>query len=257
MRALSLVRAWLHGIGAFLAVTAAFVLALSLAISGPPTAEEMTGLSQVSSTAGAEISRAARGFGARLCEVLGPHGDIGGCPQRVAQAPPAAEPPPPLPRAPVATPPIVLSDVETRSADDLLGGTDGPVMRAPPPAAEQSAEAARPRTAPRASPHPRASQERRARAVVSLRPPVTAEALAIARDVSARLREAAPMAPPIRSETAPPPAPTKPSPASRDPYWEDEPPYYEEDRAYRDDRSPYYEDERGYYEDEYYPDETW
>ncbi|MBL8552056.1 MAG: hypothetical protein JNJ73_18865 [Hyphomonadaceae bacterium] len=47
----SLVRAWAIGLGAFAAVTAAFLLALTIMVSGPPTWSEMRGLSEIASSA--------------------------------------------------------------------------------------------------------------------------------------------------------------------------------------------------------------
>ncbi|QGZ94335.1 hypothetical protein [Terricaulis silvestris] len=113
---LSLIRNWLLGLGLFAGGTAAVAVALSFAIAGPPTDEEMSALSGFTDDAmregGALAERAAASFCAEvdICETA---------PVTVAEAPPSMAPPP-LPEPEVVPEPA--SEIVVTAP--LLGGQD-------------------------------------------------------------------------------------------------------------------------------------
>lgn len=238
----SLWRAWLHGIGAFIGITAAFVLALSFAISGPPTTEEMSLLRGASNN----LSRASDRVGAALCARL--DGDVrrlAGCaPAPIVAEAPRTEAPPPRPPRIAAAPPPVRESGAVLAEPDLLGASDSG-LRAP---LTETPRAERPRL--RAPP-------RRERNPVVFNSRVIADPLPPRRN-SAPLTDAA-IAPPLHS--AQEPTPTKPSPAARgypeSRYWSDDESAYPEDTP--DDR---YEDDDPYdaydpYEEYWPPPAPW
>lgn len=89
--AMSLVRTWLIGIGAFAAVTAAFCIALVFAIAGPPSPAEMAGLQVVAADALHDLDGVGRRLSAAVCRRL-PE-EARGAPCVEARAPVAAPPP--------------------------------------------------------------------------------------------------------------------------------------------------------------------
>jgi hypothetical protein len=115
---LSFVRNWLVGLGLFAGGTAAVCVALSFAIAGPPTDEEMSALSAFTDDAmregGALAERAAASFCAEV--------DICESASQVAEAP--------VPRTDLAPPPLPEPEVlpepvnEIVVAAPLLGGQD-------------------------------------------------------------------------------------------------------------------------------------
>jgi hypothetical protein len=147
---LSLIRNWLVGLGLFAGGTAAVCVALSFAIAGPPTDEEMSALSAFTDDAmregGALAERAAASFCAEV--------DICESASQVAEAPVTRTDlaPPPLPEPEVLPEPVN----EIIVAAPLLGGQDeGPRTERRRQRAEARSERAQPR---------RASRDLRARA---------------------------------------------------------------------------------------------
>ena len=88
MRAfMSLVRAWSAGMGAFVAVTAAFCLALTVAISGPPTDEETAGFEAASLTLMHHVQSVSRKLYADACREFDVR-EAQLCPQQSASSAP-------------------------------------------------------------------------------------------------------------------------------------------------------------------------
>jgi hypothetical protein len=143
---LSLVRLWLYGTGVFVAMTVSLVLALSIAIAGPPTAEELSGLRAVFGIVIGEASEAAARAKTGLCAQLPP--EVCGVPEtdrrEIQQA--GIEPPPPIPvgREQAA---VEATDIaEAAPAAPLLGA---PVVEAERPRAARRVVEAAPRAEPR------------------------------------------------------------------------------------------------------------
>lgn len=162
MRAVSLIRAWVYGIGLFTAVTLSLSFAFAIAITGPPTRSEMESLQHFLGAVARDLEPVVEQAGAELCVQLPL--DVTGslCPERAVAETPAAEPVA-YEEERVEAPPLPETEVAARNervADEpLLGG----------------AESARPRRVERA----RAQQrpERRARVTAArerraARPPI-------------------------------------------------------------------------------------
>jgi hypothetical protein len=138
---LSLIRNGLLGLGLFAGGTAAVAIALSFAIAGPPTDEEMSALSTFTEDAmregGALAERAAASFCAEV--------DICESPSQLAEAPVArADLAPPLPEPE----PLPEPATEIIVAAPLLGGhDDAPRIEARRQRAEARAERPQPRRA--------------------------------------------------------------------------------------------------------------
>jgi len=64
---MSLLRAWINGITGFIVATAALTVAMTIAITGPPTAAEMSGLQAFLARAGTELVTAAEDVGDEAC----------------------------------------------------------------------------------------------------------------------------------------------------------------------------------------------
>lgn len=137
MRAvMSLVRAWIAGIGGFAMITAAFLVAMTLAISGPPTADEMAGLESATQTAFREADRAARSFGDDMCVRL----DLDCAPQQARVEPPQRVAPP-VETTPKPPPAIVAEVVPPPEPDPppSLAGSPTETQTPPPQARERAA----------------------------------------------------------------------------------------------------------------------
>lgn len=160
MRAtLSLLQAWLLGLGVFVAMTAAFFVALILAIAGPPTNDEVRAVRATANAALGDLSealaRAGEGLCARFPQTAGadafcPSERMGvsaaPIPVRGAEAPPAA------PAAPVEPMPVTPSE----PMPELLGDNAQTVPVAAPARARhvtRHSRRARTRLVRRTHPH--------------------------------------------------------------------------------------------------------
>jgi hypothetical protein len=137
---LSLIRNWLVGLGLFAGGTAAVCVALSFAIAGPPTDEEMSALSDFTGGAMREGGVLAEHAAASFCAEV----DICETAPQVAEAPAAGADlaPPPLPEPE----PLPEPAAEIVVAAPLLGGQDdAPRTEARRQRAEARGERAQPR----------------------------------------------------------------------------------------------------------------
>jgi hypothetical protein len=167
----SLFDVWFYGAIAFIAVTASLALAFSIAITGPPTDEEMEGVEAALGRASRDIAVLASQVGDEACVQLPPEVTTGLCPEQSAEQnePLPAQPEDiadlaPYPAAPDReAPPGLFAQAETPA--DLLGGE-----RAEPPRAEARPQA--PERRVRAAPPPRAPRPPIVRAEVELVPPL-------------------------------------------------------------------------------------
>ena len=115
MRAVSLLRAWIHGIGVFAAVTASLTLALSIAITGPPTASEMDDLQAFLSKAGSDLAAMAEQAGGEACVQLPPEATGSLCPQTAAAETAPAARAEDAPRTPAEEESIVIEAFRTEN----------------------------------------------------------------------------------------------------------------------------------------------
>lgn len=148
---MSLIRAWLFGISVFIVMTASFVIAMSIAISGPPTDEEM---GQAAAVVGEGMHRLASATGRlvvdtceHLPEICGDEADRAPQSERATHA---DVPAPAAVEAPVET---VVASVETPVA--LSSEPESPLLGASSSQAD-AAPVVQPRRAARAQPHRRA-----------------------------------------------------------------------------------------------------
>jgi hypothetical protein len=154
MSAGALIRNWLSGLFSFFAVTAAFCIALVVAITGPPSWAELRG---VGDNIGAVFNQIGA-FANRQIEALNE------ARERDAPAPrdePEYVEPPSAPPRMMAEAPLIVEEAppQTSEADDLAGGLDESAPRvAQPIAPPRLAERAPPQAAPRVAPAPRASE---------------------------------------------------------------------------------------------------
>ena len=93
MRAMSFIQAWFFGIVAFAAMTLSLALAFSIAITGPPTDEEMEGLEGVMSRASQQVAVIARALGDEACTQLPPEATSGLCPAQTVATEQTPQPP--------------------------------------------------------------------------------------------------------------------------------------------------------------------
>lgn len=127
MRAVSLIRAWVYGIGLFTAVTLSLSLAFAIAITGPPTRSELDNLQLFLSAVARDIEPAVDHAGAELCvqlprDVTGPL-----CPDVTAAESPAAEPAVhevAQAEAPQPTQEVVVARAKVVATEPLLGGVE-------------------------------------------------------------------------------------------------------------------------------------
>lgn len=70
MRAMSYIRAWVYGVSGFVAATASLTVAMTIAISGPPTAAEMQALQAMAAHAAADLAPRIEQLGADVCDQL-------------------------------------------------------------------------------------------------------------------------------------------------------------------------------------------
>lgn len=127
MRAtLSLLQAWILGIGVFIAMSAAFCVALIVAIAGPPTDEEMRGMRAASNAALRSLTDALDQAGEDLCARFPQTaGADQFCPAETAEASPPPTPAP-VDIAPPASTPAPESSPQAQPIDtapDLLGSS--------------------------------------------------------------------------------------------------------------------------------------
>ena len=139
MRArMGFVQAFLYGTGAFTVVTAAFCVALSIAISGPPTQSEENGLQAAAGDAARSLQHAARRVGVGLCRRIPDLVRLGACAapevQETSFAPSHHHAPPIM--SPVTPSPVSSPAVTPRS--DIVPVADAP----PEPNLEPAAEPA-------------------------------------------------------------------------------------------------------------------
>ena len=138
MRAgMSLVRAWAYGIVMFLAMTASLALAFSIAITGPPTDEEIEGAEALLGAASREFDAVARRLGEQACADLPPDMAAGFCAGSAAPEPaPAARedltPPAAPPRQPPADRETAVSGLPNEADANLLGGVGASAVIRPP-----------------------------------------------------------------------------------------------------------------------------
>lgn len=124
MRAtLSLLQAWILGIGVFIAMSAAFCVALIVAIAGPPTDEEMRGMRAASNAALRSLTSALDRAGEDLCDRFPQTaGADQFCPAETAEAStPASSPAPPVSATRTSAPPPQSSPQAIDTAPELLG----------------------------------------------------------------------------------------------------------------------------------------
>lgn len=209
MRAtLSLLQAWIVGIGVFIAMSAAFCVALIVAIAGPPTDEEMQGLRAASNAALRSLADAVDRAGDDLCERFPQTaGADQFCPAQTAEAPSPASPPS------VQTPPPAPAPRPARAAPpaeppDLLGAEATPA----PAAAPLPRQVIRSRHARHRAPQPRRAAALRRMARIEPHA-VTAPVAPPPADAPALID--------VRPTTVPvierPPAPSPDEPPSKDP----------------------------------------
>jgi hypothetical protein len=160
MRAGVLIRGWLSGLFSFFAVTAAFCIALVVAITGPPSWAELRG---VGDSFGAVFNQ----IGAFANQQIEAYNQAR---ERGAPAPQAEpefeESPPPAPPRMMAEAPIAIDEAPPQSSggDDLAGGLEDPAPRvaapvAPPRTIERAPpQAAQPPRLAERAPAPRASE---------------------------------------------------------------------------------------------------
>jgi hypothetical protein len=160
MRAVSLIRAWVYGIGLFTAVTLSLSLAFAIAITGPPTRSELDNLQVFLSAVARDMEPAVEQAGAELCVQL-PRDVTGSlCPDVAAAETPAAEPAV-YEEAHAEAPPPSQEEIAARVvvSEPLLGGVES----APPRRTERVRVQERPERRARVT----AARERRA-----ARPPI-------------------------------------------------------------------------------------
>jgi hypothetical protein len=186
MRAMSVVRNWLYGLGMFTAMTASLVIAFGVAISGPPTDEEMASVDEALGIASSEAGRVTQDLLAQACaewpELCGTQTILAEVPEEPI-APPAA---PPRYEPEVIEPALVIEAPESEAEAALLGSASSAATPRPAPEVRQRAAEVRrapevrrrtaevsPRAAPRraAAPRARAPVSRRAAARAPAPPP--------------------------------------------------------------------------------------
>lgn len=129
---MSLFRAWFYGVSGFFAATAALTVAMTIAITGPPTSSELHSLQRMLAQVAADLGPRLEQANADFCEQLPPQASL--CqndavadvekpapPEEVAAS---AEPPPPL-EVQVSDEPdqVIVIEAASRAQDqDLLGG---------------------------------------------------------------------------------------------------------------------------------------
>lgn len=251
MGAVSLFRAWMYGIGFFIATTASLAIAFAVAITGPPTASELEDVGAFFEQVSREAAPVIEAAGIELCVQL-PREVTGSLcpgptqveqPQRVETA--TADAPVDQPSARDAAPEPTREFA--RGGESLLGSEAGdePVRVDRTVASAEPVERARVR--PRARPDRRASAERRVRPASarvdrrSARPPIVgprnepAERLAEAEEDA--LAELAPMtAQEIAAERYEEPTQNQAEPADTFPE-ENYDTEYDEQLAYEEERA--------------------
>lgn len=170
----SLFDAWFFGVIAFIAVTASLVLAFSIAITGPPTDEEMAGVDAALDRASRDIAVLARQIGDEACVQLPPEATTGLCPQ-AASAPTEtprqrelSEEPEAYPLRPSREPQTEVL-AQSEPAADLLGSSDEPSATAQP---QSQIEPQMPRARPAPSRDRRAPRPPIVRAEIDRIPPL-------------------------------------------------------------------------------------
>lgn len=250
---MSFLRASIYGIGVFCVATAALTVAMTIAITGPPTASEMAGVQAFLTRAGAELVAAADDVGAEACvqvaELCAP--ERGTVTAQTSSAAPAD-----VVEAPVVVPePAPIAEAVTQEAPAsndvaLLGAAGGDrVVRERPRAEPRRVERRRASAERRQARAPRGRDARRApRLPVEVARVPSYSALPdgtgspLEELISAR-----------RPEVLPEPEPELPTQTEAEPVREREE-AWPEDEAYPEDKPDYddeaYEDERIYAERE-------
>jgi hypothetical protein len=131
---MSLIRAWVYGISVFVVMTASFVVAMSIAISGPPSDEEMRQAAAVADQGVQTLASATQRLAAEACRQIPElcSESAYGAPQADRAEPSESEAPPPA-AAPVET---IVASVETpaeplQEEASLLGASTQPDAVAP------------------------------------------------------------------------------------------------------------------------------
>lgn len=126
---MSFVGAVARGLLVFTMMTASLAVALFLAITGPPSNDEMRGLRVLADQAAHQFESGAGRLGASICAQLPPKvKPAAGC--RIDGAPvmqAKAEPPPAMPLPPditVPQPPVQIAEAQTQADDARLLGAD-------------------------------------------------------------------------------------------------------------------------------------
>jgi hypothetical protein len=283
MRAVPLVRAWLYSLRGFVVMTASLAIALSIAITGPPTDSELKIVGAALADMSEAASRQANQAAIELCPDLPPEAQAVLCaPAPVQTAAAEAEKPPPIDERQLVEPvaPVEIVEAPPLPAPIQTSAAESQLLGAPQRARPQRVErprAERPRRAAtqRAS-TPRRSPQQTRRAAQTTPPPrpLAAQVTPVTRPEPAPAPDL-----PSRVATAPEP-PHEPAPEAGDASdrWarsvgagphqeayrgEERDDEYdarqERRRERRERRRRYYEREYAppddYYEEEPYPDE--
>jgi hypothetical protein len=164
---MSLFRAWFYGVSGFFAATAALTMAMTIAITGPPTSSELQSLQRMLGQVAADLGPRVEQLSADMCEQLPPEAslcqsgvvteveDVGPKPAGVAYV----EPPPPVVQVRDEPDEVIVIEAASRVRDqDLLGGRQE--VSRPRATQTRTAQAPRRERAARAPDRTRRSAER-------------------------------------------------------------------------------------------------